>query len=146
MAQIEEKPSMGPGVRKHTGGCHCGAVRYAVELDLAQGAARCNCSICTKIAQVSNAAKPAAFEVLSDPAATSVYEWGGRTMQRHFCRTCGVFLYGRGHLAELGGDYVAVNYNTIDGVDPWQLKVGYWDGRHDNWQSGLRETPWPIFR
>jgi hypothetical protein len=132
------------GMKKHTGGCHCGAVRFEVELDLAAGAGRCNCTACQMVAQTSNSVKPAAFRVLSPPDKTSVYEWGGKTMQRHFCKTCGIHVYGRGHLEQLGGDYVSINYNCLDGVDPWQLKVGYWDGRHNNWGAGMRDKPWPI--
>jgi hypothetical protein len=132
------------GMKKYTDGCHCGAVRFEVELDLAEGATRCNCSICTKIAQASRAVKPQAFRLLSDPGHASMYEWGGKVGQRFFCKTCGVHSYGTGHLAELGGDYVSINFNCLDGVDPWTLKIGYWDGRHNNWYAGLRDTPWPI--
>ena len=32
---------------KHAGGCHCGAVRYEVELSL-DSVISCNCSICRK--------------------------------------------------------------------------------------------------
>jgi hypothetical protein len=47
------------------------------------------------------------------------------------------------HLAEVGGDYVAVNYNCLEDIDPDAIKVSYWDGRHDNWEGGPRDKPWP---
>jgi hypothetical protein len=61
-----------------------------------------------------------------------------------FCRHCGVHAFGRGHLPEIGGGYCAVNVNCLDDVDPATLRYQYWDGRHDNWQAGTRDTPWPI--
>ena len=64
--------------------------------------------------------------------------------KRFFCRTCGVHCFGKGHLEQLGGDYVSVNLNCLDDADIGQAKVTYWDGRHDNWQAGMRDTPWPI--
>jgi hypothetical protein len=44
----------------------------------------------------------------------------------------------------LGGDFVSVNLNCIDGFDASQTKLVHWDGRHDNWSAGTRATPWPI--
>jgi hypothetical protein len=129
----------------YSGGCHCGAVRFEVQLDLAAGASRCNCSICTKTAQTGASVKPEAFKLLSDPGATSSYQWGGKTATRYFCKTCGIHCFARGHLAELGGDYVSVNYNCLDQVDPSTLAITYWDGRHNNWYAGTRPVPWPIF-
>jgi hypothetical protein len=132
------------GVARYTGGCHCGAVRFAVELDLAEGAGRCNCSICTKIAPTSRIVKPAAFTLLSDETSLGVYEWGAKTSRRFFCPRCGIHCFGRGYLAEVGGDYVSVNVNCFDDVDPAELTIVHWDGRHNNWQAGPRPTPWPI--
>jgi hypothetical protein len=53
---------------------------------------------------------------------------------------------GRGHLAEVGGDYVAANLNCLDNVDVNTLPVMYWDGRHNNWEAGPGQTPWPVFK
>lgn len=127
----------------HHGSCHCGRVRFQAKLDARQGS-RCNCSICTKLQALGAITKPSSFELLAGADALGTYEFGGKTMERHFCRYCGVHCYGRGHLAELGGDYVSVNLGCLDDADPRDTNVVYWDGRHDNWHAGPRPTPWPI--
>lgn len=129
---------------QYLGGCHCGAVRFAADLDLSAGAMRCNCSICTKRAATSALAKPEAFVLRSGEADLSAYEWGAKTARSFFCKRCGIHCFGRGYLEEVGGDYVSVNLNALDDVDPSTLKVVYWDGRHDNWEAGPRDTPWPV--
>jgi hypothetical protein len=134
-----------PVLSTHQGGCHCGAVRFEVEHEVARGATRCNCSICTKVSQTSSILKPAAFRLLAGEHALATYEWATRTAQRYFCKHCGVHCFGRGHLPQLGGDFVSVNWNCLDDVDPSEVSVVHWDGRHDNWQSGPRSQPWPIF-
>ncbi len=128
----------------YTGSCHCGAVQFRVTADLAAGAGRCNCSICTKVAQLGGIVKPEAFQLVSSEEALSSYAWASRTSKRFFCKQCGIHCFARGSLPELGGAYVSVNYNCLDGVELGELKVIYWDGRHNNWYAGPRETPWEI--
>jgi len=128
---------------EHGGGCHCGDVRFSVEVDATKGS-RCNCTVCTKVGVTSAIVKPAAFQLLSDPGRLSTYEWGAKISQRYFCKRCGVHAFARGRLAELGGDYVSVNLNCVDDIDMCDVAVSYWDGRHDNWEGGPRGTPWPI--
>ena len=129
--------------QRHSGGCHCGAVRYQVTVDATHGG-RCNCSICTKVAQLGAMVKPHAFSLVSGKESIGRYVWGGKISTRHFCKHCGVHCFGSGHLAELGGDFVSVNLNTLDDIEPSEVEVIHWDGRHDNWQAGPRSTPWPI--
>jgi hypothetical protein len=139
-----EQPGTNGHAKKHVGGCHCGAVRFDVAIDASSTASRCNCSICTKVAQTSSIVKPSAFALRTGDVMLGEYAWGGKTGTRYFCKQCGIHCFLRGHLAELGGDYVSVNLNCLDDVDPNSLKVVYWDGRHDNWEAGPRDTPWPI--
>ncbi|MEW5852632.1 MAG: GFA family protein [Myxococcota bacterium] len=132
------------GMDQHVGTCHCGAVRFAVTVDLGKGGTRCNCSICIRVSQLSAIVKPGEFTLLSDASALSVYAWGGRTGRRYFCTQCGIHCFLRGNLPELGGEYVSVNLNCLENVELTELAVAYWDGRHDNWHAGPRERPWPI--
>jgi hypothetical protein len=129
----------------HRGSCHCGAVRFEVTADLARGASRCNCTVCSKIAILGVTVAPEALKVLSPEAELGQYEWGGRISRRYFCKQCGIHTFSRGFLAEVGGAYACVNVNTLDDIDPATLPVTYWDGRHDNWMAGTRGAPWPIF-
>jgi hypothetical protein len=130
----------------HIGSCHCGAVRFRAQIDLAKGGTRCNCSICTKLGITGALLKPAAFTLLAGRDSLATYQWGAKIGTRHFCKICGVFVYVAGHLAEVGGDFVTVSLNCLDEVDVDLLPVIYWDGRHDSWDAGPRPTPWPRFR
>jgi hypothetical protein len=88
--------------------------------------------------------KPDAFVTHADESKLGQYEWGGKTGRRFFCKTCGVHVYGRGHLPQVGGDYVSVSLNCLDDIDVATVLVQYWDGRHNNWMAGTRDVPWPI--
>jgi len=130
-------------VTKHTGSCHCGTIRFEVEVDASSGS-RCNCSICTKLNPTGAMVKPGAFRLLEGREALGEYRWGAKISTRFFCKRCGVYCYGSGHLAELGGDFVSVNLNCLDDIDPAAIKIAHWDGRHNNWQVGPRSEPWPL--
>lgn len=130
--------------KKHSGSCHCGAVHFEVVIDATKGS-RCNCSVCTKLNPLGAITKPEMVTVTKGETELSSF---GRTAAgtRFFCKHCGVYLYSKGHLAEIGGDYASVNLQTLDGIDPTAVAIVYWDGRHDNWEAGPRKEPYPIVR
>lgn len=130
---------------KHHGSCHCGDVKFEVVVD-ATKASRCNCSVCVRLGAATSIVKPEALTVISDEAGLASFSRFPEIANRYFCKRCHVFVFSRGHLEELGGDFVSVNLNTLEGFDPGEVTFQYWDGRHDNWQAGTRDKPWPVRR
>lgn len=122
----------------HRGSCHCGVVRFEADLDLAAGTGRCNCTICSKLRNWSATTKPEKFRLLQGENELSAYVWGTATSARYFCRHCGITVYGKGHIEEIGGDYVSVNVAALDDVDPQtlaSLPIRYTDGRNNHWEN-----------
>lgn len=128
---------------KHHGTCICGDVQFEVELDLAKGS-RCNCTMCTKLGVIGSIVKPAAFKLLSPESSLGSFTRTPEIGSRSFCARCHIYCFSKGHLEMLGGDFVSVNLNCIDGFDVTRAEIGHWDGRHDNWNAGPRPSPWPI--
>ena len=82
-------------MKTYSGSCHCGAVRFQAELDLAEGTVKCNCSSCTKARSWIKFTPADRFRLLKGEEAQAEYQWTppGRAnpmLQFYFCKRCGI--------------------------------------------------------
>lgn len=111
----------------HAGGCHCGAVRYQVDMAL-DTAISCNCSMCQKKGTLLSFVPAGAFKLNSGDGSLSDYQFNAGNIHHLFCKTCGVTSFARGRDRK-GNEMVAVNVRCLDDVDLDQLTVKKIDGR-----------------
>ena len=135
-------------LKTYSGGCHCGAIRFEADVDLAGGTIKCNCSSCTKARSWLVFAPAGRFRLVAGQEFQADYQWTppGRdqpTIQFHFCKTCGIRTPGRGELEAMGGVFYAVQVPLLDNVDPEELAaapIQYVDGRHDHFDRPPADT------
>ena len=114
------------------GGCHCGAVRFEVDLVSSLEAFRCNCSICSKTGFVHVFVAPGQFRLLRGNDALIEYRFHTNTARHLFCRHCGVKSY---YVPRSHPDGFSVNLNCIDLPDSVDVEIGEFDGA--NWSRNI---------
>jgi len=131
-------------LKTYTGGCHCGAVRFEADLDIATGTQKCNCSICSKMRLWSVKARPDAFRLTAGEPELTDYCGNNKVAHHLFCRRCGVHAFEWVDVPNMtGGKYFNINVLCLDSVDIDELMVApvtYHDGRNNDWQSRPAEV------
>jgi hypothetical protein len=128
-------------LRTYRGSCHCKAVRFEVDLDLARGTSRCNCSICGKTRFWKAIAEGNAFRLLQGEDALTEYRFGDRLIGHFFCRTCGVKIFGLGETEHVGC-FHAINIACLEASDAElaAAPVFFENGRENRWDEEPPET------
>lgn len=129
-------------MKTYHGSCHCGAVRFEADIDLARGTLRCNCSFCAKVRFWPAIIEPAAFRLLAGADALTEYRFNTRRERQPFCRHCGVRAFGIGN-SPRWGEYYAVNVTCLDDADEAALAaapITYVDGKNDDWETAPAHT------
>lgn len=114
-------------LQTHHGGCHCGAVRYRVEIDLDHPVTACNCSICGRTGTLLSFVPPEGFSLEQGEASLTDYQFNKKNIHHLFCKVCGVRSFARGQGPQ--GPMVAINTRCLDGVDLAALKLRNYDGK-----------------
>jgi hypothetical protein len=113
--------------RFHTGGCHCGRVRYEVATDLAM-VMECNCSHCSKRGMLLTFVTPENFKVVSGGEGLDDYQFNKKVVHHFLCPDCGIESFARGKAPD-GKEMVAINVRCLDGVEIGAIKLTPFNGR-----------------
>ena len=117
---------------KHSGGCHCGRVRFEVLAPARLQVSECNCSICSKSGYLHLIVPAERFTLLSGREALQTYSFNTQTAKHLFCATCGVksFYVPRSH-----PDGYSVNARCLDSATVQEMIVTPFNGRA--WEQEL---------
>ena len=112
---------------KYDGSCHCGAVAFEVEGEIASAMA-CNCSLCQRKGSLLWFVPRTALKLKTPEDAARVYQFNKHVIRHRFCPTCGIHPYADGSDAK-GNAIAAVNVRCLEGVELDRITVTHFDGR-----------------
>lgn len=115
----------------HSGGCHCGRVRFEVIAPADIEAEECDCSVCSKAGFLHLIVPAERFKLLCGGDALTTYTFNTGVAKHLFCATCGVksFYVPRSH-----PDGFSVNVRCIDSGSIESMTVRPFNGR--DWEKG----------
>ena len=114
----------------HSGGCHCGAVRFEVRAPRKVLVQRCNCSMCSRTGFEHLIVPAADFNLLSGQDALTTYVFNTGVAKHLFCKRCGVKSF---YVPRSNPDGFSVNLRCIDAGTIEEVVYENFDGQ--NWEA-----------
>ena len=109
----------------HSGGCHCGAVRFEVEAPERIEALDCSCTICRMTGFLHLIVPKTKFRLLKGEDNITTYRFNTGTAGHMFCRTCGIKSF---YIPRSNPDGYDVNVRCLD-APPKDMVIEPFDGR-----------------
>ena len=118
----------------HSGGCHCGRVRFEVIAPSRLSVSECNCSICSKSGYLHLVVPKARFRLLQGEEFLTIYTFNTNVAKHFFCSVCGVksFYVPRSH-----PEGYSVNARCLDTGTVEALMIEPFNGRE--WEKQCPE-------
>jgi hypothetical protein len=108
----------------HTGGCHCGAVKFEVDAPARIVASDCNCSICRMSGFLHLIVPRSRFRLLQGADQLTEYKFNTGTARHLFCSRCGVKSF---YVPRSNPDGYSVNVHCLDPDTVEQVEVQLFD-------------------
>jgi hypothetical protein len=111
------------------GACHCGTVRFRVQLsDGLRSARRCTCSYCRMRGAIAVSARVDDVQILAGEDSLTLYQFNTRMAKHWFCCRCGIYTH---HQRRANPKECGINLACLEGMSPFDLaEVPVHDGVH----------------
>ena len=118
----------------HSGGCHCGRIRFRITAPKHLDVLECNCSICAMVGYLHLIVPRSRFELIQGEADLTIYTFNTETAHHYFCTACGVkpFYIPRSH-----PDGYSVNARCLAPGTAGSMRITPFDGA--NWETNVGE-------
>ena len=121
------------------GACHCGAVRFTVEAEIAE-LTTCDCSLCVIRNAVMAKVPEGALTVTAGREHLALYQWNTRRAEHHFCSRCGIYVF---HRKRAAPDHFGVNVFCLAGFDPASVPIRATEGANMTVEDPDARPEWP---
>ncbi|RUS77789.1 hypothetical protein EGW08_014453 [Elysia chlorotica] len=119
----------------HTGGCHCGAVRFSVRAPENLDVIHCNCSICNKKQNHHFIVPKNRFTLLQGESSLTTYTFNTGRAKHTFCSRCGVQSF---YTPRSNQDGYGIMPHCIDAGTIKSISVQHFDGT--NWDETIKTS------
>lgn len=116
--------------KSRSGGCHCKAVRFEVDLPEAFDVEDCNCSICAMSGNIHVIVPSTRFRLTKGEDQLSEYTFNTGGAKHRFCKICGVKSF---YVPRSNQDGFAITYRCLDNWMDLDVTINRFDGQ--NWEA-----------
>ncbi|MEP7209312.1 MAG: GFA family protein [Alphaproteobacteria bacterium] len=101
------------------GSCHCGALRFTVDAEIAD-LYTCDCSLCRRRGATMTSVHESRLKITSGEDKLTLYQWNARIARHYFCVVCGIYPF---HKKRSMPDHYGVNTACLEDFDPAGMAV-----------------------
>ncbi len=114
---------------RHSGGCHCGRVRFEVMAPAKLQVTDCNCSMCSKAGYLHLIVPADRFKLVAGSDVLKTYSFNTQTAKHLFCSICGIksFYVPRSHPDGFSVNARCLDEGTVEGMTISQTNGREWE-------------------
>jgi hypothetical protein len=115
---------------KHSGGCHCGRIRFEVMAPAEIEAAECNCSMCAKCGFLHLIVPKSRFHLVQGEENLVTYTFNTGVAKHFFCKICGIKSF---YVPRSNPDGYSINVRCLDQATVTAVRITQFNGQ--NWEQ-----------